>query len=91
MFTQDLMSAMSEEDVEKLEAVLSTEEGKKVLQTSLSNPNTPEDNENVVVIGNSPHGDQDDINDNSFFIDEEEANKILEVIEREKWYQVNCP
>ena len=57
---------MSEEDIEKLESVLSTEEAKKVLETALTTVNTP---------SADPEGEDP----NSFIIDEEEAKKILEV------------
>ena len=57
---------MSEEDIEKLESVLSTEEAKKVLETALTTANTP---------SADPEGEDP----NNFIIDEEEAKKILEV------------
>ena len=57
---------MSEEDIEKLESVLSTEEAKKVLETALTTANTP---------SADPEGEDP----GNFIIDEEEAKKILEV------------
>ena len=59
---KNLFSAMSEEDIEKLESVLSTEEAKKVLETALTTAE-PEAEDPT-----------------NFIIDEEEANKILEVM-----------
>ena len=55
---------MSEEDIEKLESVLCTEEAKKVLETALTTTATTEPET------------EDPAN---YIIDEEEANKILEV------------
>ena len=61
---------MSEEDIEKLESVLSTEEAKKVLETALTTANTP---------SADPEGEDP----GSFIINEDEAKKILEV---GKWW-----
>ena len=57
---------MSEEDIEKLESVLSTEEAKKVLETALTT-------------ANPPIAEPETEDPSNFIIDEEEAKKILEV------------
>ena len=56
---------MSQEEIERLESVLSTEEAKKVLETALTTA------DNTSTEAEDP---------TSFIIDEEEAKKILEVI-----------
>ena len=62
---KNLFSAMSQEQIERLESVLCTEEAKKVLETALTT-------------ADSASTEAED--PTSFIIDEEEAKKILEVI-----------